>query len=217
MALPECVGKRKSLLGTGAALVLCFIVITGCGVESDGRNEGIGASTAARESIAAQLESMRTGSPQAEEELPLIDREAVVGALPWIVDTLALEKHYRKDDFQIDSYEISPDKRYAIVNISNGVLSGTSGPFYRFLVFNPKAKRIFYPSMSILRSDNLGYPYNAAKFNDRNQVAIAYGYRSITASTVALPDGKILTNRELDVFDSKEIEKALARMLEQAR
>lgn len=217
MALPECVGKMKSLLGTGAVLSLCFIAFTGCGAESDGRSEAIGANTTGQESIATRPDSGRNGSPQAEVELPLIDSEAVISSLPWIVDTLKLDSRYSSDDFQISNYEISADRRYAIINISNGARSGTSGPFYRFLVFNPRAERIFFPPEAELRSQNLGYSYIAARFDDSNRVAIAYGHRSIEASIVALPEGKVLQSHELELFDTAEIEKALANLLEQSQ
>lgn len=217
MALPDYARIIKKKLPSLAVLALCLVTAVGCGNKSNAQVGAGEVDAATQNPVTAQPKSKHVVPPQSEAELPVIDGEAVVAALPWIVDTLALEKQYRKDDFQIDNYEISPDKRYVIANISNGARSGTSGPFYRFLVFNPKAKRIFFPSMSILRSDNLGYPYIAAKFNDRDQVAIAQGYRSITGSIVVLPEGKILSNREIDVFDTKEIEKALARMLEQGR
>lgn len=215
MAIPDYARIIKKQLPNLAVLALCLVTAIGCGNNSNAQ-VGVGdADTATKNPDAAQPKSKHV--PQSESELPVIDSEAVIAALPWIVDTLALEKQYRKDDFQIDNYEISPDKRYAIANISNGALSGTSGPIFRFLVFNPKAKRIFFPSMSMLRSDNLGYPYIAAKFNDHDKLSIAYGYRSIVASIVVLPEGDILTKRDLELFDVNEIEKAVASMLEQVQ
>ena len=217
MALPDYFGKIKKHLSAGVVLAMSLLAASGCNAESSSQIAETHTKTADQVLTAAQPESRGADSTPAKAELPLIDNESVAGALPWIIDTLNLDKRYRKNDLQIDAYEISPDRRYAIVNISNGALAGTSGPFYRFIVFNPKAKRIFFPSMSMLRSDNLGYPYIAAKFNNRDRLFIAYGYRSITADTVMLPDGKILTSRELEVFEVDEIERELARMAEQAR
>lgn len=207
----------KRLLAPVAMSVLCLATINCNGGGAGFPDEGNGSTIDTRQSTVSHVENKRIDSSPAKADLPLIDKQAVVGALPWIIDILELEKLYPRDDFQIDNYEISSDKRYAIVNISNGARSGTSGPFYRFLVFNPKAKRIFFPSMKKLRSENLGYPYIAARFNDRNQAAIAYGYRSIVASIVMLPEGQIMTKRELDLYDKNEIENALEHMLEKAQ
>lgn len=184
----------RNLVGTGTALAFSILLFSGCG--------------------AAPVPP--TGGPTAPN-LPALDSASVTASLPWLVESLDLDSRYPADDFQITSQKISPDRRYAIVNISNGAKQGTSGPFYRFVVFNPKAEQIFFPPESELRSKNLGYPYLAAEFDDGNRVAIAYGYRSIMASIVALPEGEIIESHDLDVFEVDEIEEALGRLLEASR
>lgn len=182
----------RNLVGAGTALAFSVLLFSGCGAAPP------------------------TGGPTAPD-LPVLDSASITASLPWLVETLDLDSRYPADDFQITTQKISPDRRYAIVNISNGAQHGTSGPFYRFVVFNPKAKRIFFPPDSELRSKSLGYPYIAAEFDDANQVAIAYGYRSIVASIVGLPKGEIIESHELDLFEVDEIEKALGRLLEASR
>jgi hypothetical protein len=150
---------------------------------------------------------------QGNKKLPLLDRASILNSLPWVINILNLHKHGYKN-FQIQSFEISPDQRYAVINISNGKSQDTPGPFHRFVVCNPKSKEIFFPPMEMLISENLGYPYIAAKFAADNRLAIAYGYRSVMASVVSLPSGKILEKREINVFETNLIEQVLSKLLQ---
>lgn len=149
----------------------------------------------------------------ARDELPVLDKDAIMNSLPWIVSTLNLKKHGYKN-FQITGYVLSPGKHYAVINISNGRPGETPGPYYRFLVCNPKARRIFYPSMEYLRSEHRD-SYIAAKFSGEDLLGIAFGYRTIVANIVSLPEGKVLKHQELvDLFEVDEIEKELSDLLE---
>lgn len=116
-------------------------------------------------------------------------------------------------NFQITHYVMSPDQRYAIVNIRNEMATDTPGPFYRFVVISLNEQKIFFPPMKELLSNDLGIPYISAKFNENNLLAVAYGNRFIEATVVSLPDGKVIKTQELDVFEVEEINKALTRLL----
>lgn len=192
---------RKSSAQLCALAMFAFYVIavTGCGQDAKG------SLNKSQKSESSQV-GVNNAAPTIRANLPK-------DLLPWLIDVLELKKH-QFENYQITKYDISPDNRYLAINISNGKAPDSAGPFYRFVVVDAHNRQILFPSKDIQLSDDLGYPYVAAKFSDQNLVAVAYGMRNIIASVVSLPGGEVIKRHELEVSTLEGINAELSVLLD---
>ncbi|MFP4681814.1 MAG: tetratricopeptide repeat protein [Chitinispirillaceae bacterium] len=146
---------------------------------------------------------------QDSEKSNLIDSSSILSSLHWLKDTLQLDKH-GYDKYCIASYKISKNGQYSIISVSNDCPQ--NGPFFRYLLYNPLKREIYYPKVDMITKSGLGYPYITAVFFD-DKCAVAYGYRIVEAAVIQLPEGKVIEKKELSSIEIKDIEEELDLML----
>jgi hypothetical protein len=140
-----------------------------------------------------------------------IDDSAVSKSIGWLVDKLELKKQ-GLEHVRIREYVISDNGKYVAANISGGKNGDTSGPFYRYLIFNPHKKEIYYPDISWLKKKNeLGYGFIRAAFTkDSSRCALIKGYRHLVGELVLLPEGKVLKSINInDDYEEKDLDKVI--------
>ena len=158
--------------------------------------------------LQAELTPEKGGQPAPPVPSVRIDSTTIVNSLPWLLDTLDIGW----ENATIRDYKVSRDQKFVSVNLSDHPM----GPAYRFLIYSPTDKKIFYPEIDDLREQGLGYPGVRYGFDTLcSRAVVIVGYRSLMARIVSLPNGRVTWEEELpELIDDPQFDSIISGLLD---